>query len=388
MLVGLSPCPRHASGNVGDQLLVDVTMNLIEEVHGPQEFEVYFKREDFTSRLDHLNDADAIVLFGLEIDEKRTRPDQYRIAEDLATVEPPIVPIASKYSFFPGDERELRDQSFGPETGSFIDRIRQNCPDGEIPVRDAWVDRVLQRNGYDTVSTGDPAWYALDSLGEDFHRPGTVDQLVHTTPRCWQYVDQAKELLGQLAAEFPDADRIVSLHSAPRDLERELCEFARGEGWRVHYASHDPDNLALYRDTDLHVGYRYHGHLAHLRWRRPSIILEEDSRGRGLTESLPGAGVTAFEPRSPTGLDGVLRRAGDTTPVTWALALARKLGYTNVLPQYSSLKATPNPTAIDETMELVRRQQMSDWPMLSDIRATIDETYEDGMKPYLEAALD
>ncbi|RXK46931.1 polysaccharide pyruvyl transferase family protein [Halorientalis pallida] len=388
MLVGLSPCPRHASGNVGDQLLVEVTIELIEDIHGLREFEVYFKREDFTSRLDDINEADAILLFGFEIEQRQIRPSQYRIAEDLTTVEPPIIPIASCYSFFPGDRVELRRQVFGSETRSFIDRVVPACPDETIPVRDAWVGEVLEQNGYDTVLTGDPAWYALERLGDEFHRPQSVEQVVFTTPHSWQYVEQAKSLLRELTNEFPDARRIVSLHAAPLERDREICAAAKKAGWEIHYASHETDNLSLYKRTDLHVGYRYHGHLAHLRYRRPSILLEEDSRGRGLTETFGGGGIRAFESEYSTAYRGLPRRFADSTPIHMAHALANKVGLTNVLAEYSSLKGNARPEAVEETISMIQNQRSNGWPMLTAIRKTIDETYETGMQPFLQSALD
>jgi hypothetical protein len=41
MIVVLSPCGRHGSGNVGDQLAVDMTKEILEDVRGPIEFETY-----------------------------------------------------------------------------------------------------------------------------------------------------------------------------------------------------------------------------------------------------------------------------------------------------------------------------------------------------------
>ena len=92
-------------------------------------------------------------------------------------------------------------------------------------------------------------------------RPGSVS----VTHQHDTYTEQAKALLGRLTEDFETADRYIVLQSVPSDFDRELISFAREYNWQPHYASHDTDNLELYRESDLHVGYRKHGHLAHLR---------------------------------------------------------------------------------------------------------------------------
>ncbi|QZA89083.1 hypothetical protein K0C01_02705 [Salinarchaeum sp. IM2453] len=145
--------------------------------------------------------------------------------------------------------------------------------------------------------TGDPAWYDPEMIGTSFHKPDSIDQLVFTTPHDNIYAEQAKALLARLAKKFESSDRYIVLQSAPKDLDRELISFAREYNWQPHYASHDTDNLELYRESDLHVGYRKHGHLAHLRWRRPSVVLAEDSRAQGLNETLGTGGFPAYDPK-------------------------------------------------------------------------------------------
>ncbi len=381
--VVLSSFPGHASGNVGDRLLLESTMEVVEEVHGPTDFHIHWRGEDFTSRLDYLNRMDGILLCGFEY--TKILSDQYQIAEDIDAVEPPLIPIGAIHRFFPGDERELARQRLDPSIRSFLDRVVRYCPDGEIPVRTELVGRVLRQNGFRSTLTGDPGWYDPEYIGEEFHTSDTIERLVFTTPHWSMYVDQAKELIDRLTRQFPAAERTVVLHSGPNDIDRELSSFARTVGWNVHYASHETEFIDFYRESDLHVGYRKHGHLAHLRWRRPSVILAEDSRVQGLNETLGTAGFSAFEPRK-----GLSRRFGEIYnwfPVIGLYFALEQYGYDNLLPHRESLVATPNPTAVDDVLEFVMEQQAKDWEALSQVQRTIDETYEEGMKPFLKSAL-
>ncbi|MFC7135322.1 MULTISPECIES: hypothetical protein [Salinibaculum] len=383
-LIVLSPCPRHASGNVGDQLLLESALELIEEIHGSTEFEIHWRGEDFTSRLEYLNSADAILLCGFEYPEV-TDPIQYRLTEDLDKIKPPMIPLSAIHRFFPGDKKELTKQRIDTQTRSFLDRVIQNCPNEQIPVRTNWVGQVLRQNDFQTILTGDPAWYDPDFIGEPFHAPDEINQLVFTTPHSTLYVEQAKELLQRCSRVFPHADRTLVLHSAPNDVDRELSHAGRKSGWQTHYASHEVNNIDFYRNSDLHIGYRFHGHLAHLRWRRPSVILAEDSRAQGLNETFGTAGVRAFDPRE--GLVRTLGEIHDWFPVQGIYYFFKNYGADDLLPPQQSLIAGPNPTAIDEVFEFVQEQRSNDWKAYTAVRDTIDETYKNGMKPFLKSAL-
>lgn len=378
----LSSFPAHASGNVGDRLLLESTTDLIEEVHGPTTCHVHWRGEDFTSRLEYLNDLDAIVLSGFEY--LKFESGQYQIAQDIEAVDPPIIPLGAMHRFFPGDERELTRQQIGASTRSFLERVARYCPHGEIPVRTEWVGRILRRNGFSSTLTGDPAWFDPEYIHEPFHAPDTVDQLVFTTPHWSMYIDQAKELLEQLTRVFPDSDRTVVLHAAPTEVDREICDFAKTVDWDVHYASHEVNFIEFYRESDLHVGYRKHGHLAHLRWRRPSIVLAEDSRAQGLNEVLGTAGFPAFEPR-----EGLSRKLGtiyDTFPMVGMYFVLDQYGLENLVPDRRKLVAPPRATAIEDVLRFISEQQACGWTAFDRVQETIDQTYEEGMKPFVESA--
>ncbi len=383
--IGLTTCPSHASGNVGDRLITEASIQLIEEICGPTEFNIHFRREDFTSRLDYINQQDGIICFGFPVLESSTRPKIYRIAENLGEVEPPIIPIGAVHNFFPGDIKELNSRELESSTKSFLDRVVKNCPNNEIPVRTEWVGEVLNQNGYKTILTGDPAWFDPDYIGDSFHRPDNIEQLVFTTPHSELYLDQAKKLLKRLTHQFGGSNRVIVLHSAPTDVDRELIDYTRDMGWDVQYASHNVENLELYRKSDLHVGYRKHGHLAHLRWRRPSIVLAEDSRAQGLNETLGTAGFPAFRRRKE--IPQLLGQVHDWLPVKATYFALGKIGYSSELPPRRSIVAPPNSDAIDSVFDFITKQQENSWETFSQVGETIDETYKEGMKPFLESAL-
>ncbi len=55
------------------------------------------------------------------------------------------------------------------------------------------------------------------------------------------------------------------------------------------------DRIGFYETCDFHVGYRVHSHIHFLSRRRPSFLLHEDGRGRGMSAALSVLGIDAFE---------------------------------------------------------------------------------------------
>ena len=194
-------------------------------------------------------------------------------------------------------------------------------------------------------------------------------------------------LFRSLSQKFDSAERIVSLHSGPRPIDHALLDTAKEEGWKVHYASHETRHLELYKESDLHVGYRLHGHLAHLRWKRPSIALAEDSRIQGLTETFGTGGVSAAIPRGPSCPGGKLRWLSKTRPLIATHLIFNKVGMINTIPYNSPLKAKPNHRAVDQILDFIEDQLSNDWSSFTKIRDVIDNTYQNAMYPHLESIL-
>jgi hypothetical protein len=140
--------------------------------------------------------------------------------------------------------------------------------------------------------TGCVAWYQQESLGQAFRAPPTVRRVAFTPPakRRPKGLREAIEVMRGLRARYRDAERFCVFHrgmraefatEAPTSERRATAIAARLLGYQVIDASRDVEALELYRDCDLHVGYRVHAHLCALSYRRASLLVIEDGRGEG-----------------------------------------------------------------------------------------------------------
>jgi hypothetical protein len=94
--------PPHASGNVGDKILEEEKQHLIQKESGINDFDIVSRGYDFSSTVDYLNGSDAIILPGFAIRDP-IYSDTCRLIENLDDIEPPIIPIASGWSHYPGN---------------------------------------------------------------------------------------------------------------------------------------------------------------------------------------------------------------------------------------------------------------------------------------------
>lgn len=390
--VGLSTCPKHSSGNVGDQLITDSMVKMLKEIEENINLRIFFREVDFTSRINILNEAKAIFLFGFPIKDKII-PNTYRLAEDLDMIDTPIIPFSGVYKFFPGEEEILKRKSLNlnKKSKTFLDNIFEYLPDQKIPARTKWVKKFLEQNGYESVLIGDPAWYDPDYIYQDFHKPENLDQIVLTPPHYELYLNQCKNLIKKITQNFRRSQKIISFQSCLKETDRNIRKVAKENGWAIKYTSHDTENIEFYKETDLHIGYRKHGHLAHIRWRRPSIVFAEDSRAQGLNETFGTGGFPAFESRlSPKKIIYLQNKFNKSVFLRGIEKLAENTFLNKIYPFPTGKKkfARSNSKIIDNCFEFIEEQKNDNWQAYDEIGKMIDDNYNNKMKPYIESVLD
>jgi polysaccharide pyruvyl transferase WcaK-like protein len=155
---------------------------------------------------------------------------------------------------------------------------------------------ILKNAGFNNVTmTGCPVWYSLPDIGKRTHRT-EVKHVVVTTPAGGHLWKQSNEVLKVVKRTFPNAKITYSFHRGifpgPKTPLRQGLSYvlmsALGilNGAKVVDVSYDLSKIDFYDDCDLHVGYRVHAHLYFLSKRLPSVLINEDGRGLGMTESL------------------------------------------------------------------------------------------------------
>lgn len=382
MYTVLSTFPPHASGNVGDKLLEEQVQHLIRKERGIDDFNVVFRERGFSSTLDQLNKSDAVILPAFAIREL-IHPNTYRLTENLDDIEPPIIPVASNWTHYPGDKLGNETHEYQPETVRFLQRLANQPELDGFTTRDLYTKRILERHGFDARLVGDLGWYHDDYLGHDMRVPESIDHIVMTTPHNSHYVEQAKEVMDMLVEEYPDATHTCSFHSVLSDSDKRLRTLAEDRGFEIVLASHDTSNLEFYDNCDLHVGYRLHGHISFLRRRLPSVLVGEDGRGNGFNATLGTAGFPATRRRLGPRPADIVQSFGQALPGKGLRKVVQKTGWS---PRpYRELIAPPDPTVPEKIRQFLQQEQTNGFESYEAVPELFDETYKNTMKPFLES---
>ena len=133
------------------------------------------------------------------------------------------------------------------------------------------------------LMTSCPVVYPVDGVDAGFTRKETYDQFVVTLTDREALQPQAQML--RMAAGLVNARRkVLALHQDYRNTA--LWDFAKSLGFEVFTGAGYPEFLDLYRQTDLHLGNRVHGHLKCLSYGVRSFLTPFDLRQVFFSRSL------------------------------------------------------------------------------------------------------
>lgn len=354
MYVLLTTWPQGGSGNVGDKLITESAKDFIERETGDGEFRQFFREEDLNPHLEVINQSNGVLMPGFALREPLC-PDTYHLVDDLSKIEVPIIPLGSGWKSYPGDFNDNQQKLYSEETVRTIKEIANQI--SHFGCREYYTKRILKRHGIRNASmVGDCAWYDIDSFGTEMHRPSQIDDLVFTTPHSGHYEDQAIKMVNMLAEIFPGATLYCSFHSEPTPHEERIRTAAESRGFDIITAANDLSKIEFYANADLHVGYRVHGHIAFLRKRRPSVLLSEDGRGIGFSETFGHKTFPAFTRRL-------------TQSVYKDMPSGRSLE------RVVERKKAASSILVEEVEQYLREEMRSGFRRLQHIPAVIDSTY-------------
>lgn len=213
---------------------------------------------------------------------------------DMAKIEVPIIPMGLGWSGSPVDDPG--SFQFAELSAKALESIHGKIEYSSC--RDFVTQQILTQNSIANVlMTGCPVWYDLNYINQPRRRaPGKIKKIVFTTPAGYKYFRQSCSILKQIRGKFKDAEIYVCFHRGILPDKYTSCRassfyiamasYAMAIGCKVRDVSYSLGKMDFYEGCDLHIGYRVHAHLMFLSQRKPSILVNEDGRGVGMTTSL------------------------------------------------------------------------------------------------------
>ncbi len=330
-----------------------------------------------------VNGAAALILLGGPALRKDMYPSVYPLREDLREITAPITTLGAGWHAYPGSWEDSRNYRFTDQTLALLQRC---AADGlGQSVRDYRSLNALDRAGIPGgVMTGCPALYIPEQIGSPFvGLPAAGPGRVVFSPgvnfvQSPGLAQQAKDLVRRLAAHFGRERLTVAFHHSvepgviaavygdrPNPFvakHRALVDWLNAEGIAYEDISGGVEKLlALYQAADFHVGYRVHAHICMSSLRKPSILLTEDGRGRGLKDVLGGVILDTYAFRSP-GLRDKIRR---------------KLGRGS-FDRFGAFEGL-----VDDVIRIYEYERAHGWPRLGAVVGRVDEQHR-AMKGFLQ----
>jgi hypothetical protein len=270
-------------------------------------------------QLEIVNGAVALILLGGPALRRDMYPKVYPLVADLDRIKVPITIMGAGWHASPGTWEDSRAYTFTPATLSLLQRI--DAGSTSLSVRDY---RSLNALGVAEITkgmmTGCPALYIPEKIGHPFVGfPNTEVKSLVISPgvtfiRSAALEQQLKHLITALRSGFPAADLTVAFHhsiqpevlkkaydndqTAAADRQLAVVKWLNEQGVNYIDISGGVDKLIqVYNAADFHVGYRVHAHIFMCSQRKPSVLLTEDGRGRGLKDVLGGVIFDSWKKR-------------------------------------------------------------------------------------------
>ncbi len=353
--------------NAGDYLITAKCRELLKKERPDHDLVQYGRWESLEDKLDVINQSQALILMGGPAVAPDFYPNIYKLTKNLDDIKVPIVPMAVGWNNKKPNFDGMLEFSFNQQSLPLLKRFAQNGVG--ISVRDSYTASILRRQGLDNVYlTGCASWYSPADFNQYIDRDYQVKSIAITPAQDARYANLSKQLMKKVQEIYPQADIVVAFHRGIGKIDdhtdaddarntADLAEFAQSLGMRVEDLSYSFDHYQKYDDIDMHIGFRVHGHLYFLSHRKPSILVNEDGRGKAMCETIGLAGVDAF----------------NITPLKkWGTAI-------NIAMRKAKLPARfyagVNKQAIQQIEHLIRTHQANDYQLMNGALKNIDSNY-------------
>lgn len=318
--------------NAGDFLIRHRGHHLLRTLRPDRDVRDMNSWEPLTdAQVEEINGSAGLILLGGPALRQDLYPNVYPLVEDLSRITAPITIMGAGWKAYPGYWEDSRDYQYTEKSLSLLRRIEQSgLP---ISVRDYRTLNALKHSGVNAgVMTGCPALYVPDMIGTAFsgYDPSSIKKLVFSLGV--NFVDsvtqeqQTKDIILALRSANPSAELNVAFHHSisaedlreaygarPRFAARHaaIIDWLKAENIAYTDISGGVEKmLALYEAADFHVGYRVHAHILMSSLSKPSVLLTEDGRGRGLKEVLGGLIFDSYRTKTMALVPRVLNKLG------------------------------------------------------------------------------
>ncbi|EPJ44436.1 MAG: hypothetical protein OFPII_34690 [Osedax symbiont Rs1] len=284
----LTTFPQNKSKNVGDNLITQSTLELIRSRVSNYQPHIVFREKPLNGY--SKKKVKNIIAPGFSV-SNNVYPELFTLYEDLGRLKN-FFPIGCSFQHI-SPSIDAFNTAYNKKTLDFLKLIVDIS--GPLPCRDQLIVNMLNdRLNIPAIYSGDMAIYDEKVVNTTFNPPTVINSVVVTIQHHLKYLEQSIILLKTIKKEFPHAKLFIAYHSTPGYMPLTVASRAQQLGFEILHQYGEVGNLEFYKNIDLHIGYRLHGHIYFLRNRKPSILLVEDARSFGFAKTK-GTSIGCFE---------------------------------------------------------------------------------------------
>lgn len=282
--------------NAGDFLIKYKAKRLFKEHRKDREIIDWDGWKPLTEeQVDIINDSKALILMGGPSMQGNMYPGVYPLVEDLSRIKVPILTMGVGYKEESGLWQNTGAYLFSRTTSQLLNRI--NSAVYNSSVRDYHTLNVLLSKKLNAfIMTGCPALYEPDMIGKPIHTPDEYKTIAFSLGVSYLQSSgmnfQMKALIEKLRKQYPKAKITVYFHhkiNLQNSLQKEWVEWLDNKMITYEDISGSETRMVeVYSNCDIHIGYRVHAHVHASSMGRPSILINEDSRGKGFYTVMGG----------------------------------------------------------------------------------------------------
>lgn len=287
----LSTYPKSTTKNVGDAMITESFKKLLIE-HGCNQIFIPVFRDINLDKLD-LKYVKNILAPGFSV-APSSYPKKFSLFSDLNKLHNfNFIPFGCSYQNYLPHLTAFDPKLYTNNDRKFLSLISELS--GNIPCRDIMIKNLLNNIGINSYYCGDLVLYDPKIINKQFTNPKKIRSVAMSVQHKKVYLTQSIKLLKKIKNYFaPETNIYVTFHGIEDIVTNTIKEEADMLNIKCINLSGNFENLKFYENIDIHIGYRLHGHIYCLRKRKPSILIVEDARAYGFSQTSH-MGVGCFQ---------------------------------------------------------------------------------------------
>lgn len=302
--------------NAGDYLIKYRAKALFKELRPNRDIIDYDAWKPFTKeQLDEVNNSKALILCGGPALQRIMRPNIYPMVDDLSKIKVPIIMMGIGWKSMQGDWEFTHNYKLTNKTRELLETIDNS---GYLSsVRDYCTLNTLFAHGSKNIlMTGCPALYSLEhikkpvtrvtyddidhvsySMGVSFVSSPSMESVMKDSIMAVKDYFQGKDFEVVFHHSI-DKEKYLQTHNARVDFINKHLEFIKWlDNNNIKYKDISGSEKGLidhYSNTSFHLGFRVHAHIFMSSISRPSLLINEDGRGKALKDVISGLIFDAY----------------------------------------------------------------------------------------------